>query len=74
MYLKNKDLSLAGLFILKQLFMSLAANILSTVKFHKLLKAEVPVLSIMKTKLQIYHLSKVCPPADILLYIFIVVR
>lgn len=74
MYLKNKGFSLAGLFILKQLFMSLAANILSTVKFHKLLKAGVPVLSIMKTNLQLYHLSKVCPPADIPSYILIVVR
>lgn len=46
MYLKNKGASLAGLFILKQLFMSLAANILSAAKFHKLLKAGVPVLSV----------------------------
>lgn len=74
MYLKNKGASLAGLFILKQLFMSLAANILSAAKFHKLLKAGVPVLSVMKTNLQLYHLSKVCPPSDILLYILIAVR
>lgn len=52
MYLKNKGASLAGLFILKQIFMSLAANILSAAKFHKLLKAGVPVLSVMKTNLQ----------------------
>lgn len=73
MYLKNKRLSLAGLFILKQLFMSFAANILSAVKFHKLLKAGIPVLSTMKTNLHLYHLSKVCPPTDIISYILIVV-
>lgn len=72
-YLKNKRLSLAGLFILKQLFMSFAANISSAVKFHKLLKAGVPILSITKTNLPLYHLSKVCPPADIISYILVVV-
>ena len=65
MYFKNKGVSLAGLFILKQLFMSLAANIWSTAKFQKPMQAGVPVLCVMKTNLQLYQLAKVCSPTDI---------
>lgn len=43
MYLKNKGLTLAELFIFKQLFMGLVSNVLSTAKFHNPLKAGVTV-------------------------------
>lgn len=74
LYLKNKGVIPAGFFILMQLFVSFVDNILSTAKFHKLLKAGVPLLSVMKTNLQLYHLSKACSPADLLSYILIAVR
>lgn len=61
---QNKGLNLVGLFILNQLFQALEGNIFSTIKFHELWKAGIPVLSIMTTDLQLHRLTKSCSSAD----------
>lgn len=58
-----RALSLAGLFILNQLFQVIEGNIFSPVKFHELWKAGVPAFS-MTNNLQLHHLTKSCSSAD----------